>query len=247
MERISGGCSLDFGDSVSAKASVETLRRSSRRRRGQQKRYAENFCVKDKEGIHSTPVTSIVSSPQNTMISWMHGTRFVSRRVRMSRQRFFTASSKTTLPSTLNCAKALIKQNEADSFQSILKTDVTTLQGIGPKHQEWLHQLRIQTVADLANYKFFHLAKAITVLAEQEEDDGRLDDAQMNIDKGVDKAYESQSFREIAKAPVSALQGLTDEAGEIFKHLGVKTVEELGRFKFCTWAVAMQTAAKFEK
>eukprot|EP00977_Amphora_coffeiformis_P008309 scaffold1878_cov170-Amphora_coffeaeformis.AAC.22 len=124
--------------------------------------------------------------------------------------------------------------------------DVTTLQGIGPKHQEQLYELRIQTVADLANFKYFHLAKAITVLAEQEEDDGRHSDAQMNIDKGVDKAYENKSFRDIAKAPVSALQGLTDEAGETFKQLGVKTVEDLGRFKFCSWAEAMQTAAKFE-
>ena len=85
------------------------------------------------------------------------------------------------------------------------------------------------------------------MLSETEEDDGRVSDALMNIDKGVDKAYESQSLREIAKAPVSALQGLTDEAGETFKLLGVKTIDDLGRFKYSKWAEAMQTAAKFEK
>lgn len=180
------------------------------------------------------------------MATPMQGFRRVSKTVLMW-HRGLASTSKTAAPPTLNCAKALIKQNEIGSFKTVLTMDVTTLQGIGPKHQEKLHQLKIKTVADLANYKFYHLAKAIQVLSETEEDDGRLADAEMNINKGVDKAFESHSFRDIAKAPVSAMQGLTDEAGETLKHLGVKTVADLGRFKFCQWAEAMQTAAKFEK
>ena len=149
--------------------------------------------------------------------------------------------------SSLNCARALIKAHEGDAFGDLLQCDVTTLQGIGPKHQEQLHSLRLKTIDDLANYKFFHLAKAISVLAETEQDDSRLAEARLNINKGLDKAFEKQSFREIVNAPVSALQGVSDKAGETWAHMGVRTVGDLARFKYCAWAHAMQTAAKYEQ
>lgn len=148
---------------------------------------------------------------------------------------------------TLNCAKALVKAHERDSFADILTANVTALQGIGPKHEEHLSKLRLKSVADLANYRFFHLAKAIVNLAQTEEDEGRLPDTQMNIHKGVDKAYEHVSLREMVKAPVAALQGISEQAGETWGHMGVKTVEDLASFKYCTWAEAVQTAAKFEQ
>lgn len=147
----------------------------------------------------------------------------------------------------MNCARALVKAHETKSFQAVLPLDVTTLQGIGPKHKEKLHTLRLKSIQDLANYKFYHLAKAIVVLAETELDDGRLDGTHLNVNKGVDKAYESQSLRAIVDSPVSALQGLTKDAGEVFRHLGVKTVGDLANFKYCKWAEAMQTAAKYEE
>lgn len=150
---------------------------------------------------------------------------------------------------TLNCAKAVIKAHERESFTRLLPTNVTTLQGIGPVHQEQLKKLRIQTVADLANYKFFHLARAITCLAQTEEqaDGGRLPETAMNINKGVDKAYENLTFHEIAQAPVAALQGISEQAGETWAHMGVKTVQDLGTWKYCEWAEAIQTASKYEQ
>ena len=157
------------------------------------------------------------------------------------------SAKKSPSEPTLNCATALIKAHEKGSLSSVLELDVTTLQGIGPKHQEQLHKLHLKTVADLANYKFFHLAKAICVLAETEQDGGRLPETSMNINKGVDKAYENRSLREIAQAPVSALQGISQEAGETLTHVGVRTVQDLASFKFCRWAEAMQTAAKYEQ
>ena len=159
----------------------------------------------------------------------------------------FATKSGDSSPLQLNCARALVKAHETDSFQTILTLDVTTLQGIGPKHQEQLHSLRLKTVADLANYKFFHLARSIAILAETEEIEGRLETCRMNINKGVDKAYESQSLQEIVKAPVSALQGLTEVADETFRQLGVKSISDLGRFKYCLWSEAIQTAAKYEE
>lgn len=192
-------------------------------------------------------------------------------------QRGFAAASSPPSKTTkkMNCGKALIKAHESDSFASILPLDVTTLQGIGPKHQEQLHSLRLKTVQDLANYKFFHMAKALVALAETEQDEdsnGKKDEKEndgeyqkeqqqqsqpqesfpaikkLNVNKAVDKAYETQSFRDIVQAPVSALQGITDEtARNVWRHLGVKTVGDLAKFKYCVWAEAMQTAAKYEE
>jgi hypothetical protein len=89
--------------------------------------------------------------------------------------------------------------------------------------------------------------RRLRTLAETEEENGRLLDAAMNINKGVDKAYESQSLREIVKAPVAALQGISEDAGGVWKQLGVRTVGDLARFKYCMWAEAMETSAKFEE
>ena len=93
-----------------------------------------------------------------------------------------------------------------------------------------------------------HLSKAICVLAQTEQQDGgRLSETAMNINKVVDKAYENLTFHEIAQAPVAALQGLSQEAGETFAHMGVKTVQDLGTWKYCEWAEAIQTASKYEQ
>ena len=159
-----------------------------------------------------------------------------------------TASLRCLSTATLNMNNALKKGDEVCSFQELIDTkSVTSLQGIGPVHQGQLEQLKLKTIHDLAQYKFFHLARSIQTLALTEEAGGRLEDAVMNIDKGVDKAYEHQSFAEIAKAPVAALQGISDEKGDIWKQLGVKTVGDLAKFKYCLWAEAIQTAAKFEE
>jgi len=164
----------------------------------------------------------------------------------------------------MNCNDALKKQDEVLSFTELSQKPVTTLQGIGPVHQGQLADLRLHTIADLANYKFFHLARAIATLQSVEEAGGRqVDDNNaaedgdddddhvpyhvLNLNKGLDKAYETWSLTELMDAPVAALQGLTDEAGETWKHLGVKTIGDLAECKYCLWAEALQTAAKFEE
>jgi hypothetical protein len=90
------------------------------------------------------------------------------------------------------------------------------------------------------------LAVAIQTLAETER--GRLETAVMNIDKGLDKEYEKQSLQEILKAHVHCLQGISEQkAAEVWKHLGVVTVQDLANRKYFRWAQAVVTAAKFEQ
>ena len=151
-------------------------------------------------------------------------------------------------PHALNCAKVLSKGDAGGKhFSDLIQLPVHDLQGIGPKHENELKQLGIKTIENLANYKFFHLARSIVTLAETEVENGRLEDAVMNIDKGVDKAYEQMSFNDIKKQPVQALLGISEEAGLTFKLLGVSTVADLANFKYCRWAEAIVTAAKFEQ
>ena len=69
----------------------------------------------------------------------------------------------------------------------------------------------------------------------------------MNIKKAVDKAYEDKSFKELTKAPISALAGLTDEHQKLLEKCGVKTIGDLGSWKFANWARAIVELAATEE
>jgi hypothetical protein len=66
-----------------------------------------------------------------------------------------------------------------------------------------------------------------------------------DITKFVDKAYEQTSFEELARAPLSALQGVSDADGEaLAKAFGVKTIADLATNKFVLWAQAITTLSR---
>ncbi|MDH4144235.1 MAG: hypothetical protein OEY23_03595 [Acidimicrobiia bacterium] len=65
-----------------------------------------------------------------------------------------------------------------------------------------------------------------------------------SIEKIVDKAYEGMDFAELAKAPVAALQGISDEkAAQLEAALGVKTIGDLAKNKYIRWAQAINDLA----
>jgi hypothetical protein len=66
----------------------------------------------------------------------------------------------------------------------------------------------------------------------------------MNINKAVDKAYETKSLKEIAAAPVDALEGVTASDAELLmKAFGIKTIHDLGTNKYFLVAQAIATLA----
>lgn len=67
-----------------------------------------------------------------------------------------------------------------------------------------------------------------------------------NINKALDKEYETKSLKEMAAAPVHALQGLADWSDGTLSKLYVKTVSDLAAWKFVRWAQALVELAKFE-
>ncbi|AOP36400.1 hypothetical protein A0128_20510 [Leptospira tipperaryensis] len=70
----------------------------------------------------------------------------------------------------------------------------------------------------------------------------------MNINKAVDKFYESKKLAEIADSPVSALQGLSEgDADLLQKAFNVKTVRDLASLKYVKWAQSIVALADTEQ
>ncbi len=62
----------------------------------------------------------------------------------------------------------------------------------------------------------------------------------MNINKALDKAFETKSLKEIAGAPVDALEGVSAGDAELLaKAFGIKTIADLGTNKFFLTAQAI--------
>ena len=146
----------------------------------------------------------------------------------------------------LNCSEALMKSDEARHFNDIAKDSLSTIQGIGPHAKEVLDALGLHTVHDLGTYKFFLMARALKTLSETETKDGRHKNSVMNVDKALDKEFESKSFKDIVDSPIHALEGLSEKAEAKLKDLGVKTIADLAEWKYARWAEAICEIAKYE-
>jgi hypothetical protein len=69
----------------------------------------------------------------------------------------------------------------------------------------------------------------------------------MNISKVVDKDYQGKSFREIADAPLSALQGISAKDAKLLKQaFDIETVRDLANLRYVKWASALVTLAEDE-
>ena len=66
-----------------------------------------------------------------------------------------------------------------------------------------------------------------------------------DIAKFLDKAYEGKEFSELANAPVSALQGVSDGDAEKLKAaFNIETIRDLATNKFVLWAQAINVFGK---
>jgi|UniRef100_A0A7S2UQK3 predicted flap endonuclease-1-like 5' DNA nuclease len=147
---------------------------------------------------------------------------------------------------TLNVS-VLVKADTGMFLGDVAKEPVSAIKGIGKVSAKVLHNLGVETVEDLGNYKYFQLARAITTLAVTEEKDKRPETSMMNIDHALMKDSETKSLREIVDGPVSAFDGMTDAAGDVLAELGVKTVGDLATFKYCCWAESIVKLSKYEE
>jgi hypothetical protein len=65
-----------------------------------------------------------------------------------------------------------------------------------------------------------------------------------DISTKLDKAYEGKSFADLAGAPVSALQGISEgDADHLKAAFGITTIHDLGTNKYFLWAQAIAKLA----
>lgn len=70
----------------------------------------------------------------------------------------------------------------------------------------------------------------------------------MDIKNIVDKAYEEKSLQEIAKAPIDALQGVSqNDAIKMKEAFGIDNVKEMANLKYYKWALEIKKRAEEEK
>ncbi|CAD7702205.1 unnamed protein product [Ostreobium quekettii] len=148
---------------------------------------------------------------------------------------------------TLNINTAVDKEYEKSSFSDIARAPVVAVEGIAERGAEALNTLGVKTVRDLGEWKYYKWAKAITALAAKEVEGGRAEGTVMNIDQAVMKEYEKKSLKEVAEAPVHALQGVSEKTSDGLATIFVKTVEDLANSKFAAWCEAIATLADVEQ
>ena len=70
----------------------------------------------------------------------------------------------------------------------------------------------------------------------------------MNINKVLDKKYEQMPLKELKNAPVSAIQGISENDAELLKQaFNVKTIYDLAKLKYVKWAQAICVLADGEE
>ena len=70
----------------------------------------------------------------------------------------------------------------------------------------------------------------------------------MNINKALDKAYETKPLKELVNSPVEALQGVSEgDAKLLLEAFNVKTIKDLAELKYVKWAQAIVSLADTEE
>lgn len=141
---------------------------------------------------------------------------------------------------------AVDKEYENKWLEEMADAPIAALQGVAARGAEALASVGIKTIRDLGCSKFYKWARAINILAEKEEDGKRAEGALANIDTAVVKEYEKKTLKEIAEAPVCALQGISEKAAEGLEAIHVRTVADLANSKYAAWSEAICTLASAE-
>jgi hypothetical protein len=70
--------------------------------------------------------------------------------------------------------------------------------------------------------------------------------AGFNLNKALDKAHELKSLKEVVDLPVSALQGVAEHSDETLAALNIRSVKDLGAWKYYKAAKAIAALASVE-
>lgn len=146
----------------------------------------------------------------------------------------------------MNINEAVDKEYWHCSLSEIAAAPTSALRGIAGRGQEILKKLGVKTVRQLGKWKFYRMAKGIAGFSSLEQEGQRAEGSALNVDNALDKKHESKSLSEVAALPPSALQGIADWADEELAKLHIKTIADLGHWKFAQWAEWITDLAEFE-
>jgi hypothetical protein len=126
---------------------------------------------------------------------------------------------------------------EDKSIEELVKAPVSAISGISESDAAVLKTaFRIKTVEDLATNKYVRLAQGINCLSECSMEIG-------------DKTFGSKVYENLAKKPVSAISGISDEDAALLKRIfGIDTIKEMAENKYILVAqttVAMASMLQF--
>jgi len=146
---------------------------------------------------------------------------------------------------TMNIDGAVMKDDAGKNLTDIKASSIRSIKGIGEKSAEEIAGLGLETVGDMATYKFYVICKSIVTLAATEET--RPSGSVMNIDLALDKDSETKSLKELLECPLSVLQGLTEKVDDALKALHIHTIQDLGTNKYFHYAEAIAGLAEYEE
>ena len=113
------------------------------------------------------------------------------------------------------------KKYEDMSIEELVDAPVSAISGVSDSDAADLKKaFGIETVGDFAMNKYVKLAQGIDCFANCS---GQV----------LDKAFESKEYENMAKKPVSAISGISDEDAALLKRaFGIDTIEELAVNKY---------------
>jgi len=148
----------------------------------------------------------------------------------------------------MNVNGALVAAHQGTPLRDVVNLPTTVLQGISEKQAKVLSEdFKVKTLRDLANWKFYLIAKSMQALAEVEERGGRQDTSLQNINDAVDKQFEKKSITTIMEQRTEVLQGVGKFLqAQMSKKIGITTMKELANFKPAKYAEALVALADYE-
>ena len=153
-------------------------------------------------------------------------------------------SSPPTL--ALNIDNIVDKKYESSTLSEIAAAPISALQGLAASADAHGEQLKLTSVRALGTSKHVAWARALVALAPYELSEHRAAASTLNVNLALDKAHEGKTLKEIIALPPSALQGVAEHADDTWAALGVKSIGDMGTWKFAAAAHAIATLAECE-
>lgn len=147
----------------------------------------------------------------------------------------------------MNINNAMDKDWEGKTLTDIAQAPISALQGLAGWTDDEFSKLGLSCIEELGNWKFFLWARALCKLAETEIADKRESASRLNVNNALDKAHEGKHLSEILKLPPSALQGLAAWVDPVLAKLHIKTIQQLGTWKYAEWANSIALLMPLEK